>query len=432
MKLSHIIVGGLGALTIIECTYAYPGMDATVRAIEQRVEERQRRPGFQRLPSQVRRQTIGAADPEAPEDPNEVDDPADEAGDVPVLIGDIKDGGTTPVGKTIANILLEKESGQSSVGGYQIPGQLGTAKCKADTCCVWAHISLRLTSLFRGQSGRCNSYARAAIRLGFHDAGTWKEGLGYGGADGSIILAPEEISRSDNRGLQDIVKVLGNLQRQSFKQYGVSMADLIQFAAKHAVVSKSPLPKPRCIKTPPNNLPACPLGPRIRTFVGRKDSTKANQDGLLPSVNDSADQLITLFAAKTITAHNLVALLGAHTTSQQSFVDPSRASAPQDGTPGVWDTLFYNQTLGLGPLPKAVLRFPSDVVLARDPRTSDEWLKFSIGAKGQEHWNEDYAYSYIRLSLLGVGNVNNLTECTKVLPPQNKSFRGAGELLIAD
>ena len=57
-------------------------------------------------------------------------------------------------------------------------------------------------------------------------------------------------------------------------------------------------------------------------------------DGLLPGVNDSADTLIKLFQAKTIGPHELVALLGAHTTSQQFNVDPKRAAAPQDGTPG--------------------------------------------------------------------------------------------------
>jgi hypothetical protein len=211
----------------------------------------------------VRRQATEVEDPNEVEDLNKVEDPNEvedlevEADDVPVLIGDIKNGGKTPIGKTIARIITELETGQSSVGGYQIPGQLGTSKCKADTCCVWAHISLQFTSLFHGQSGRCNKYARAAIRLGFHDAGTWKEGLDFSGADGSIVLAKEEISRPDNRGLQDIVRVLNDMYRQKFKQYGISMADFIQFAAKHAVVT-------------------CPLGPRIRTFVGRKDSSKAN------------------------------------------------------------------------------------------------------------------------------------------------------------
>ncbi|KAF3032114.1 hypothetical protein E8E11_001735 [Didymella keratinophila] len=419
MKLSPIIVGALGALTILECTYAYPGMGATVQKIKQTIQTRQRSSGIRRLPSTARRQTAKPADPieiadsNETEDPTEVEDPENGAEDIPILINDIKDGGITPIGKTIAHIITEFESGQSNVAGYRMPGQLGTPKCKADTCCVWAHVSMQLANLFRGQSGRCNMYARTAIRLGFHDAGTWKEGLEYGGADGSIILAKEEILRPDNRGLQDIVRVLGDMHRQQFKQYGVGMADIIQFAAKYAVV-------------------AFPLGPRIRTFVGRKDSSKANMDGLLPGVNDSADTLIKLFQAKTIGPHEVVALLGAHTTGQQFNVDPNRGAAPQDGTPGVWDNLFYNQTLGLGPLPKAVMRFPSDVVLASDPRTSAKWRKFSMGKEGHEHWNEDYAYSYIRLSLLDVNNINNLTEYTKVMPMPNKSFRVAGDLLTAD
>ncbi len=78
------------------------------------------------------------------------------------------------------------------------------------------------------------------------------------------------------------------------------------------------------------------------------------------------------------------------------------------------------------------MQFASDVVLANDPRTSKEWADFGRGTEGQSHWNEDYAYSYIRLSLLGVNNINNLTECTKVLPMPVTSFRGAGELLKAD
>jgi hypothetical protein len=48
MKLSSIIIGGLGALTILECTYAHPGMGAAVREVEQRVQEKQQRPEFRR------------------------------------------------------------------------------------------------------------------------------------------------------------------------------------------------------------------------------------------------------------------------------------------------------------------------------------------------------------------------------------------------
>jgi hypothetical protein len=69
MKLSTIIIGGLGALTIIECTYAYSETGATVREIEQRLQERQGRPSFRRLPRTVRRQTTEVEDPDKIENP---------------------------------------------------------------------------------------------------------------------------------------------------------------------------------------------------------------------------------------------------------------------------------------------------------------------------------------------------------------------------
>ncbi|OCL03786.1 class II peroxidase [Glonium stellatum] len=328
----------------------------------------------------------------------------------PVLIGDLKNGITTPVGQSIANILLRTESAQSSVAGYT-PPRLGSADCKADTCCIWSYIASSLAIAFKGPSGRCNKYARAAIRLGFHDAGAWAlskaaAGQDFGGADGSIALSSSEINRPENNGLQEII----GLARKWQKTFGVGMADLIQFAAIHAVVT-------------------CPLGPRIRIFVGRKDSKTPAPDGLLPGVNDSADTLINLFNDKTIPPHDLAALVGAHTSSQQFFVDTSKSGAPQDGTPGVWDTLFYNQTMGTGPLPKRVFRFASDVVLSQDPRTRPEWIQFSR-AGGQSHWNEDYATAYTRLSLLGVNNINNLAECTKVMPAAQPTFPGALDLLI--
>ena len=192
-------------------------------------------------------------------------DPNDD-GSVPgVLIGDIKDGGKTQVGKSIARILLEQEPGQASISGYKPPGLPGSAKCKADVCCVWAHISNELTTLFRGPSNRCNKYARAAIRLGFHDAGTWREGLTFGGADGSIVLAKQEITRPENRGLETIVKLIRDMQRK----YAVGMADLVQFAAKHAVVSTSspflPPPHNTTPLTPPSpSLPSRPPNPHLR------------------------------------------------------------------------------------------------------------------------------------------------------------------------
>jgi hypothetical protein len=43
---------------------------------------------------------------------------------------------------------------------------------------------------------------------------------------------------------------------------------------------------------------------------------------------------------------------------------------------------------------------------------------------------KDYAREYIRLSLLGVDNINSLTECTKVLPPTTTSFINKDQSLL--
>jgi hypothetical protein len=139
----------------------------------------------------------------------------------------------------------------------------------------------------------------------------------------------------------------------------------------------------------------CPLGPRVRSFVGRKDNAMLPPDGLLPDVNDPADKLINLFLDKTIKPHGLAALVGAHTTSQQRFFKPQRALDPQDSTPGVWDVLFYPQTLQANP-PRRVLKFPSDVVLSTHSRIADEWKQFA-GPGGQEHWNDVSIEALVRI-----------------------------------
>lgn len=43
---------------------------------------------------------------------------------------------------------------------------------------------------------------------------------------------------------------------------------------------------------------------------------------------------------------------------------------------------------------------------------------------------QDYAKEYVRLSLLGVDNINQLTECTKVLPPAIKTFNSPDSAII--
>ncbi|KAL5113530.1 hypothetical protein ACEQ8H_008595 [Pleosporales sp. CAS-2024a] len=327
------------------------------------------------------------------------------------LIGDLvtlADSKLTSIGKDIKAIITDQKSAESSEIDQSIPaGNIGSAACKADTCCHWKWLAYEMTAKFNGTSGRCNKFARQAVRLGFHDAGVWSKTAGYGGADGSILLS-DEMSRTDNNGLASIADQTSKWYSK-YNQYGMSMADIIQFGAAVATVT-------------------CPLGPRMRTFIGRTDNARAGPTGLLPSEKDSADSLINLFAAKTIDAHDLVALVGAHTTSQQHFVDTTRSGDPQDSSPGVWDVAFYPETKGEAP--PRVLKFKSDVNLSKDSRTAGEWGEFSDGSSGQKHWNEDYAKAYTRLSLLGVNNINDLKECTKVLPAARTSFVNEDQVVL--
>jgi len=43
---------------------------------------------------------------------------------------------------------------------------------------------------------------------------------------------------------------------------------------------------------------------------------------------------------------------------------------------------------------------------------------------------QDYAKAYTRLSLLGVNNINDLKECTKVLPAQRPTFVNEDQVIL--
>ncbi|KAF2490034.1 heme peroxidase, partial [Lophium mytilinum] len=224
---------------------------------------------------------------------------------------------------------------------------------RKDAACpvIWKTVSADLTSMFLDTStGECNDDARAAIRETFHDCGTWNKAQGStGGCDGSLILAPET-GRSENNGLQDIsAKLLALAQKRS-----VGVADLITFAGAHAIVT-------------------CPGGPRIKTYVGRKDSSNPAPNGFLPDVHAAGHSLYALFQDKGFDAVDLAALLGAHSTSKQFHVDPSKAGQAQDSTPGRWDVKYYSDTLNP---PANVFVFPSDTALANQTSVGKEFKGF--------------------------------------------------------
>lgn len=256
---------------------------------------------------------------------------------------------------------------------------------------MWHNISSDLTNQFLGSDGYCNDDARAAIRAAFHDAGTYSLKLAAagrvgGGADGSLILA-KEYNRTENRGLADISTKLHTLALH----YNVGVADTIQFAAAHAIAT-------------------CPQGPRVQTFVGRKDSCEPSPYGLVPS-HDTPDKLIALFKDKGFNEVDLAALVGAHTVSKQFFEDPSKAGAPQDDSAGIWDLDFYveqfNPTTG-------TFRLKSMLDLSVDPVVGPQFRLFIINPA---QWNTQFTDAMTRLSVLGVpGGKTNLTDCTDALP----------------
>lgn len=294
-----------------------------------------------------------------------------QTGSEPELLADLAildDDALSPVGWTIKQILLANRTAVQPHDPntvYSPPGPLGSRACRRDTCCLWKYVADEMAQDFLESSGECNDLARQAVRLGFHDAGSWSKSASGGGADGSIILAGEW-RRNENRGLESIARQM-QLWYDKWHPQGAGMADLIQMASNVAAVS-------------------CPLGPRVRSFVGRPDSVRPEPANLLPGPNDDAASLVALFEDKTIVLRELIALIGAHTTSTQHFVDPAMAGAPQDTTPGVWDASWYNETLD-ETSPPQVFRFESDLALARYPGAQQFWKSFENPANEQFAWN---------------------------------------------
>ncbi|KAH8674160.1 versatile peroxidase VPL1 [Xylariales sp. PMI_506] len=262
---------------------------------------------------------------------------------------------------------------------------------------VWKQVKAELNTKFM-DGKKCNALARAAIRAIFHDCGSWDTTQGLtGGCDGSLIVGSDakgrELDRSENRGLSGIAGVLQDIATR----YNVSVADTIVFAGNAAIV-------------------LCPGGPKVKTFIGRTDNKKAAPEGGLPDVFGQAADLTNLFARKGLSAADLAALLGAHSTSTQAFVDtsPANVNLPQDSTPGDWDVQYYNETYTFattGKKPNGVFVFPSDSKLATYGDVGKNFQGF-IG--GQSKWQSAFANAMEKMALFG-NDKNKMADCTNML-----------------
>ncbi|KAH6633684.1 ligninase LG6 precursor [Boeremia exigua] len=239
---------------------------------------------------------------------------------------------------------------------------------------VWSEVLPELQTAFAG----CGRDAHGAIRAPFHDCIN-------NGCDGSLILT-DECSRAENAGLSDICgKLLSWTQK-----YNTSAADMIQFAAATAIS-------------------ACPLGPRVRALVGRKDSSEAAPVGSVPSSRDKTSSILEKFAAKGFSPDDLVALLGTHSVAVQVNDDPSQAGKSLDSTPSSFDLKFYSETLD-GTAPYTL---QSDKGLSKDGETQKKWKQFADGDTSA--WNTAFTDAWNRFAVVG-NDVGSLQDCSGVIP----------------
>ncbi|KAH9825875.1 Heme peroxidase [Teratosphaeria destructans] len=262
----------------------------------------------------------------------------------------------------------------------------------------WKTIASDLSSNFL-ENGECNGRARQAIRFGFHDAFAWTAQAG-GGADGSLLLNPEEITREENSNMQDYHTFLTDKRTSYQNQYGqIGAADLIQFAAQVAVRT-------------------CPGGPRVKTVIGRIDSSTAGPTGQLNrGFGDTATQAAILanWQSKGFSAKDVAALLGSHTVSRATISQPQGipTDGQQDATPGRWDTEYFKDTLNP---PQNVWPLESDKNCAVKGTEVGDWFQSFIDNAGA--WDVAYTDAAYRLSLVGVSNdfSAGFIDCTDALP----------------
>ncbi|KAK7453945.1 fungal class II heme-containing peroxidase [Stygiomarasmius scandens] len=244
--------------------------------------------------------------------------------------------------------------------------------------------------------GRCNDNARAAIRLSFHDAGTFSlsleaAGEDNGGADGSFLVDPDEVLRTENNGMQNIVALLKPLP----ERFNVSAGDVLHLAGTLAVL-------------------ACPGGPVVNTYVGRGPVKNVNPHNLIPDTHDTIPNIIDRFNDMGISVREAMALIGSHTCARQRFVDQAFANDTFDTTPEIWDIRFYSETKRNESDP-GVFRLPSDLGFAQNSLTKDDYNRFVGSLSTQEDWAREYADAHEKMSLLGQ-DVETLTDCTEIMP----------------
>ncbi|GFR50939.1 hypothetical protein Agub_g13259 [Astrephomene gubernaculifera] len=215
--------------------------------------------------------------------------------------------------------------------------------------------------------------AAVALRLPFHDAGTFSGSQGGGGLNASVRF---ELDRPENMGLKRgwrIVEQLRGDLRGTPADGCVSDADLVALAGAFAVRLCG--------------------GPDIAVPIGRPVAAGADPAGRMPGETFSAEQLKAAFADKGLSVQEMVALSGAHTLGSKGFGDPVR-----------FDNEYYTSLLRRpwtnpdDPM-ASMIGLPSDHVLPDDP---DCLPYIRTYAEDQDAFFRDFAAAYVKMCALGV------------------------------
>jgi L-ascorbate peroxidase len=216
------------------------------------------------------------------------------------------------------------------------------------------------------------SCAPIAVRIAWHDAGTYDKETKTGGPFGTI-RTPEMLAHVANTGLEVAVKLLQPVK----DQFPIlSYADFYQLAGVVGVEVTG--------------------GPSIPFHPGRKDAPIPPEEGRLPNPTLGVPHLRHVFKAQMgLDDKDIVALSGAHTLG--------RCHRERSGVEGAWtlnplqfDNSYFTELLG-GER-EGLIQLPSDKALLDDPITRE---LVELYAADQEKFFTDYAVSHVKLSELG-------------------------------
>jgi catalase (peroxidase I) len=208
-------------------------------------------------------------------------------------------------------------------------------------------------------------HAPAHLRLAFHDAGTYDERTGTGGAHGTVHLR-EELQRGDNTGWgQPCVELLAEA---SARYPSLSWADLVAVGGAAGIQKCG--------------------GPAIGVGLGRTDASTPAPPHRLPGGYEGPGMLKAIFARMGLGVRDLVVLSGAHTLGHTQ-------RRPFTPDPWVFSNAYFVELLAHGP---GVLLLPTDGALLQDPELRS---LVELYARDEKCFLADFAAAFRRLTWLG-------------------------------